>query len=93
MVMDRNPSWSATNGGAGLIRAELPARQLHDALASARHMVAESLTIGLLAATLADAPGVSRTFLDGVVVYATEIEASLLRVDPGLLTLTGSRAP
>lgn len=41
---------------------------------------AESLTGGHLAALITDVPGVSDTYLGGVVSYATEVKMSLLRV-------------
>ncbi|MFF4349866.1 CinA family protein [Streptomyces sp. NPDC001530] len=65
-----NPSpFGPAEGNRGLTQAELLARQLHTALAAAGHTVAvaESLTAGLLGATLADAPGASKTFLGGVI--------------------------
>jgi PncC family amidohydrolase len=41
---------------------------------------AESLTGGLLSATLTDVPGASRSFVGGVVSYATRVKESLLGV-------------
>jgi nicotinamide-nucleotide amidase len=51
--------------------------------------VAESLTGGLLAATLVDVPGASKVFRGGLVVYATDLKASLAGVDPALLAERG----
>lgn len=55
--------------------------------------VAESLTGGLLAATLVDVPGVSKVFRGGLVVYATDLKASLAGVDPALLAERGPVDP
>ncbi len=55
--------------------------------------VAESLTGGLLAATLVDVPGVSATFRGGLVVYATDLKASLGGVPEDLLTARGPVDP
>ena len=55
--------------------------------------VAESLTGGLLAATLVDVPGASRAFRGGLVVYATDLKASLAGVDDGLLRAAGPVDP
>lgn len=50
---------------------------------------AESLTGGLLCSTLVDVPGASTVVRGGVVAYATELKASVLGVDAGLLARTG----
>src|ERR1700677_1907333 len=55
--------------------------------------VAESLTGGLVAAALTDIPGASASFRGGVVTYATELKASLLGVDPGMLARHGAVHP
>src|SRR5271154_2840997 len=52
--------------------------------------VAESLTGGLVAAALTDIPGASASFRGGVVTYATELKASLLGVDRGMLARRGA---
>ncbi|AUG79912.1 hypothetical protein CFP65_5203 [Kitasatospora sp. MMS16-BH015] len=55
--------------------------------------VAESLTGGLLAATLVDVPGASAAFRGSVTAYATELKASVLGVDEGLLAVRGAVDP
>jgi nicotinamide-nucleotide amidase len=50
---------------------------------------AESLTGGLLAATLVEVPGVSAVFRGGLIPYATELKAALLGVDEELLARLG----
>jgi len=55
--------------------------------------VSESLTGGLLAATLAEPPGASRTFRGGLVVYATDLKASLGAVPADLLAAHGPVSP
>src|SRR5262245_56387543 len=50
---------------------------------------AESLTGGLVAAALTDVPGSSNAFRGGVVAYATDLKASVLGVDAGLLARHG----
>ncbi|WP_216216336.1 CinA family protein [Amycolatopsis aidingensis] len=54
---------------------------------------AESLTAGLLCATLAEVPGASAVLRGGLVVYATELKATLAGVDPGLLARHGAVHP
>lgn len=55
--------------------------------------VAESLTGGLLAATLVEVPGVSKVFRGGLVVYATDLKAKLAAVDAQLLAERGPVDP
>lgn len=55
--------------------------------------VAESLTGGLLAATLVDVPGASRAFRGGLIVYATDLKASLGQVPANLLADRGPVDP
>jgi nicotinamide-nucleotide amidase len=54
---------------------------------------AESLTGGLLAATIVDVPGASAVFNGGVVAYATPVKHSLLGVDAALLAARGAVDP
>jgi nicotinamide-nucleotide amidase len=54
---------------------------------------AESLTGGLVTARLVDAPGASAVVRGGVVAYATDLKASVLGVDPGLLGAHGAVHP
>ncbi|GAA4564867.1 CinA family protein [Planotetraspora kaengkrachanensis] len=55
--------------------------------------VAESLTGGLLGATLTGPAGASAAFRGGVIAYATELKASLLGVPPELLDREGAVHP
>jgi nicotinamide-nucleotide amidase len=55
--------------------------------------VAESLTGGLLAATLVDVPGASRVFRGGLIVYATDLKAILGGVPEDLLDRCGPVHP
>lgn len=55
--------------------------------------VAESLTGGLLAATIVSVPGASNAFRGGLVVYATDLKASLAGVPGDLLAERGPVDP
>lgn len=55
--------------------------------------VAESLTGGLLAATIVDVPGASVVFRGGLIVYATDLKATLGGVDRDLLARRGPVDP
>lgn len=55
-----------------------------------RIATAESLTAGLLAATIADVPGASATLQGGIVAYQNEVKERLLDVDPGRLATHGA---
>ncbi|WP_407915371.1 CinA family protein [Kitasatospora sp. NE20-6] len=71
------------------------AEEVHAALREqgATVAVAESLTGGLLAAALVDVPGASATFRGSVTAYATELKATVLGVDEGLLAVHGPVHP
>ena len=56
---------------------------------SASVATAESLTGGRLAAALTAVPGASRTYVGGVVTYATSMKLDVLRVPPGLVAKHG----
>lgn len=55
--------------------------------------VAESLTGGLLAASLVDVAGASEVFVGGIVSYQTELKHTLLNVDKALLDEHGPVHP
>jgi nicotinamide-nucleotide amidase len=61
--------------------------------AGATVAVAESLTGGRLCAALTETPGASITMRGGLVVYATDLKASLAGVDPELLAERGAVDP
>lgn len=71
------------------------AQQVHERLTASGQTlaVAESLTGGLLAATIVTVPGVSATFRGGLVVYATELKATLAGVPAELLAERGPVDP
>lgn len=54
---------------------------------------AESLTGGLIGATLTDVPGASASYVGGVVTYATRLKAELAGVDPSILDRNGPVDP
>lgn len=51
---------------------------------------AESLTAGLISATLATIPGASSVLRGGAIVYATDLKTSVLQVPPSLLARGGA---
>jgi nicotinamide-nucleotide amidase len=55
--------------------------------------VAESLTGGLLAATIVDVPGASTVFRGGLIVYATDLKRELAGVPGDLLAQRGPVDP
>jgi len=55
--------------------------------------VAESLTGGLLAATIVNVAGASAAFQGGLIVYATPLKATLAGVDADLLAARGPVDP
>jgi nicotinamide-nucleotide amidase len=71
--------------------ADVPAIDLVRALVTVRQTVAtaESLTAGLLAATIAGVPGASAVLRGGLVVYATDLKHSLAGVDAEVLATEG----
>ncbi|UJW31827.1 nicotinamide-nucleotide amidohydrolase family protein [Saccharothrix sp. AJ9571] len=54
---------------------------------------AESLTAGLVCAALTEVPGSSAAVRGGLIVYATELKATLAGVDPDLLATRGAVDP
>ena len=62
--------------------------EAHETLACA-----ESLTAGLVAATVADTPGASAVLLGGVVAYAAEVKTALLDVPADLVARVGTVDP
>lgn len=80
---------------AGGPSADLLAAELLTALRGRGETLAtaESLTGGLLGAALTSVPGASNTYRGGIVAYATELKATLLGVDPGLLAAHGAVHP
>jgi nicotinamide-nucleotide amidase len=71
------------------------AAQVHARLSElgATVAVAESLTGGLLCAALTDTPGASATTRGGLVVYATDLKATLAGVSAALLAERGAVDP
>lgn len=68
-----------------------PVAELVAALAAAGQTLAtaESLTAGLLAATVAGVPGASAVLRGGLIVYATDLKASLAGVSAEVLRTEG----
>ncbi|WP_372342088.1 CinA family protein [Nocardia sp. CC227C] len=73
------------------LTAEAPAADLVRALRAAGRTMAtaESLTAGLLSATIAGVPGASTVLRGGLVVYATDLKATLAGVSADTLDTDG----
>ncbi|MEY8565298.1 CinA family protein [Corynebacterium sp.] len=81
--------------GAGPSLSGILARRLVSAATSAGVTVAtaESLTAGEIASTVAGVPGASAVLRGGLVVYATDLKATLAGVDGDLLAARGPVDP
>lgn len=72
---------------------ELAARVINAARAGGRTLAtAESLTGGLLGATITSVPGASDVYRGGLITYATDLKASLGEVDADVLRRDGAVA-
>ena len=80
--LEAMPTDGGENSHAERSRLAASIAQLVDA-AGLDVAVAESLTGGMLASALAEAPGSSRWFRGAIVAYASEIKHELLNVPPG----------
>lgn len=71
------------------------AERVHETLLARGETVAtaESLTAGLVGAALTTTPGSSATYRGGLIVYATDLKASLAGVPAGLLAARGAVDP
>jgi nicotinamide-nucleotide amidase len=71
------------------------AASVHEMLLSRRETVAtaESVTAGLIGGALTSVPGASSTYRGGLVVYATDLKASLAGVSLALLEERGAVDP
>lgn len=80
------------SGGADAPGAPSPAAELVAALSARDWTVAtaESLTAGLVAATIADVPGASAVLRGGLVVYATDLKHALADVPEEILARFGA---
>lgn len=69
--------------------------EIHDRLLARGETVAtaESLTAGLVGATLTSVPGASATYRGGLIVYATDLKTQLAGVSAGLLEERGAVDP
>ncbi len=85
---------AAPDGSPGELPGELTAAVVRGLLDRGLTVAtAESLTAGLLAATLAEVPGASGTLEGGVVAYQNHVKERLLGVDAGLLAEHGAVHP
>ena len=76
-----------TGGGPATDIIDLAARQ------GLTVATAESLTAGMVAASLADVPGASAVLQGGIIAYQISVKQNLLNVDAGLLSSAGAVDP
>ncbi|WP_194408898.1 CinA family protein [Microbacterium cremeum] len=81
-------------GDAGERHPSAPSASAEDVLAALARRgwsvgTAESLTAGLVVATLVDVPGASASVRGGIAAYATDVKTTVLGVDRGLLARAG----
>lgn len=87
----RDAGTGSDPGGAGVGERELTAAVVDTLLERGLTIAtAESLTAGLLAATLAEVPGASGTLQGGIVGYQNSVKERLLGVDPARLAGQGA---
>ena len=92
---DERAVLTAQEDEGALLTAQELARQVISLLTARSQTlaVAESLTGGMLAATLTAIPGASAAFRGAVVAYATDVKAAVLDVPSGLLACHGAVHP
>jgi nicotinamide-nucleotide amidase len=83
---------AGADGRAGDHRLEVVAARCLEDLRRARQTLAtaESLTAGLVCATLAAVPGASDVLRGGLAAYATDVKSSVLGVDPAVIATHGA---
>jgi len=85
-------SGAGDSGVTDPLVSDTPANELVEALSVAGQTIAtaESLTAGLLAATIAGVPGASAVLRGGLIVYVADLKVSLAQVDPRVIDTDGA---